>query len=175
MEMNLLGFFKLYIQKYNNSLGLQVQSPVLGSFWTGIKVGMSLLLPLLLTAVQTPAQNCPFAFYWDQRTLLEDELLHQGDRPSCWKSSGSVSTGRGQGSHAAPEAVLWAEMCISCISISPKVSIVQRLFFPSLPGKSELLPNDEEALVERNRSKVKHWWENSLGKKWAFLGTETLR
>lgn len=40
------------------------------------------------------------------------------------------------------------EMCMPCMLISPNLFIMHR--FSTLLVKSELLPNDEEALVERN-------------------------
>lgn len=86
-------------------LGLQLQSPVSGSFWTGTEVGLC-LLALPLTAVQTPPQNCPSAFYWIKGTFLEDGLLHKGDKPCCWEGFWKCLHWEGQGWHPAPEAVL---------------------------------------------------------------------
>lgn len=110
------------------------------------------------------AQSCPSAFYCIKGTFLEDGLLHKGDKPSCWE--GFWKCLHWEGTRLTSSAVSTVEMGKACILISPKVFTVQR--FSSLPVKWELLPNDEEALVEGNRSKVKDWWENSLEKKGAF-------
>lgn len=138
-------------------MGLQLQCPVL-VFGQELKVGLSLFLALPLSAVHTPAQN-----NWDQRNIPSGWAASQTIK-TCWKCFWKCLHWKETRLTSSSKQCCEQSGDVHGLHVNqPRSDHCAEV--SSFPVKSELLPNDEEALVERNRSKVKHRGENSLEKK----------
>lgn len=160
------GFFNYIPKSIKSHSGITIAMPCL-SFWTGTK---SWVVPFPGTASQCCAHTSPeqlsLCFERDQRNIPSGWAASQTIK-TCWKCFWKCLHWKETRLTSSSKQCCEQSGDVHGLHVNqPRSDHCAEV--SSFPVKSELLPNDEEALVERNRSKVKHWGENSLEKKWAF-------